>query len=143
MTKYLYFAHPINVYRTELEQRLLSALASRFPEWTIVNPADPEHGAGYERWKRETGKGMGYFLEEILPKCHGGAIMPFRDGKWGAGVFMEAEFLENRGFPLWLITHRCSIARTSVAEARSGNRILTVDETRSRIRYSCGEKMSY
>lgn len=143
MDRSLYFAHPINVYGTELEQKLLRALAARFPEWTIVNPADPEHGEAYERRKRETGKGMGYFLEEVLPKCHGGVIMPFRDGKWGIGVFKEAELLENRGCPLWLITCRCSIARTSATEAKENNRILTIEETKARVRHSCGEKLPY
>lgn len=143
MDRSLYFAHPINVYGTELEQKLLRALAARFPGWTIVNPDGPEHEEGYQRWKRRTGKGMGYFLEEVLPKCHGRVVMPFRDGKWGSGVFTEAEFLENRGFPLWLVTHRCSIAETSVAEAKACGRVLSADETRTRIRYSCGEKMPY
>ena len=48
-TKRLYFAHPINLYGTDLESEIISDLSGVFPKWEIVNPGEPKHEAGYRR----------------------------------------------------------------------------------------------
>ena len=44
----LYFAHPVNVYGTELESNLLARIVGEFPGYDIVNPNAPQHLAGYK-----------------------------------------------------------------------------------------------
>lgn len=106
----LYFGHPINTYGTPLETRLLAVLAEAFPHHEIVNPSGPEHQAGYAEYEKtrrdEDGKptGMGYFFEVVLPTCHAGAHLAFRDGMFGKGVFGEATWQCERGLPVWEIT---------------------------------------
>ena len=48
---------------------------------------------------------MLYYYQEVLPLCQAGIFLPFRDGKWGAGVFGEAEFFLKKGQLVYQITH--------------------------------------
>ena len=137
MQKRLYFGHPINVYHTELERFLLEKIAEEFPDWEIENPNQPRHDAGYQEWQEKTGRGMNYFFEVVLPECRGGVFLPFRDGAWGMGVFGEAEFLRDRGFPLWHVTVDGTILPIANLDEVS---VLSVAETRLRIRTDKGIK---
>jgi len=139
MRKKLYFGHPINIYDTDVEVRLLRKISEAFPEWDIENPNQKHHADGYEHWKKTTGKGMDYFFKVVLPSCHGGIFLPFRDGKWGAGVFGEAKYLSEKGCPIWQITAEGTIRQSNLDEAE----ILTVEETCSRIRTPSGETKAY
>lgn len=121
----LYFAHPINVYGTDLEAALLERIAERYPDHEIVNPNAPEHDAGYKA------KGMAYFLEDILPKCDECVLLAFRDGKIGKGVYAEAEALHAIGNPVWEILSSGDF----FTWAPNPSRCLTVDDTRARIRH--------
>ena len=140
MIKRLYFGHPINVYNTELETRLLEKIKTEFPDWEIENPGLPHHNDGYKEYQERTGRGMNYFFEAVLPKCHGGIFLPFRDGAWGKGVFGEAEFLSKNKFPIWEITTEGEIFSEINLELV---KVLTVEETRARIRTVSGEIMPY
>ena len=135
MKKRLYFGHPINAYGTDLERRLLERIAQAFPDWEVENPNQKKHDEGYERFKRETGSGMRYYTDEVLPSCQGGVFLPFRDGAWGAGVFKEAETIAAAGHPVWTITADGSVVAADLARVR----VLTVDETRARIRDGLGK----
>jgi len=139
MRRKLYFGHPINVYGTELEKRLLDRITGAFPEWDIENPNQPSHEAGYQTWKKERGNGMEYYFQVVLPACGGGIFLPFRDGKWGAGVFGEAQAIARQGGPVWEITHRGIISTVELREVR----VLSVEDTRSRIRTPTGDPKSY
>jgi hypothetical protein len=121
----LYFAHPINVYDTELERALLECLAQRFPGYEIINPNAPEHAAGYQA------KGMAYFLEDILPKCDECVLLAFRDGMIGKGVYAEAEQLHAICCPVWEILPDGLTFKTW---APNPARRLSVEDTRERIR---------
>ena len=50
MPKKLYFGHPVNVYGTDLEKKLLEKIAADFPDWNIENPNQKNHQEGYEYW---------------------------------------------------------------------------------------------
>lgn len=144
MERELYFGHPVNAYKTPqvpcpLEDELLRKIAEAFPAWKIVNPNEPKHQTGYEDWKATTGNGMGYFINEVMPSCHGGIFLPFRDGRWGAGVFKEAQFFENEHFPIWTITPEGFISHARL----EGIVPLTVDETRARVRTPDGKIIPY
>lgn len=136
----IYFGHPINIYNTELESRLLVQISDYFPGWFIENPNKPEHQEGYGRWKEQYGNGMDYYYAVVLPTCSAGIFLPFRDGKWGAGVFGEAQFLHKINHPIFQITWNGEI--TIVGDL--GNiPVLSIEETRKRIRKPSGKTMPY
>jgi hypothetical protein len=125
----LYFAHPVNVYDTELERALLACIAERFPEYRILNPNAPEHAAGYKA------KGMQYFLEGILPQCDLCVLLAFPDRYIGKGVYAEAEQLHAGCNPVWEILPD----GTFLTWAPNPARMLTVEATRARIRMPDGK----
>ena len=137
--KRLYFGHPVNTYNTDLESRLLHQIFNAFHGWEIENPNQECHQLGYARWKETTGNGMDYFVHHVLPSCHGGIFLPFRDGAWSAGVFKEAHFYAKQGLPIWIITHDGNITLLDLSSIEP----LTIDETRSRIRTASGETIPY
>jgi len=139
----LYFGHPITLYGKELETFLLTTIKEAFPDAVIVNPADKEHGDGYERFKAETGNGMRYFEEEVLPSCNGGVFIAFRDGKWGAGVFKELDFFHERGLSIWEIDVRGIITVLDGPFEAIRSRTLSVPETRLRIRDGKGNPLPF
>ena len=136
----IYFAHPINVYNTPLEAELMTKILESFPGWIIENPNQEHHQDGYQRWKKEHGNGMDYYYKEVLPWCNAGIFLPFRDGKWGAGVFGEAEFLAERGWPIFQITHEGLITGIENLLAIP---VLSIVDTRKRIRTESGEVIPY
>ena len=139
MQKVLYFGHPINVYDTDLERSLLHRIGLGFPGWYVENPNQKKHDEGYARYKRETGRPMDYYTIEVLPKCHGGVFLPFRDGTWGAGVFKEMEAIAGRGCPIWQISWDGHILAARLDTAY----VLSVEQTRARIRDAAGNPLPY
>lgn len=140
----LYFGHPVNVYHTDLERILLAKIDVRFSDWHIVNPAHPDHEREYQEWKRLCGDGMEYFFRHVLPDCQGGVFLPFRDGKWGKGVFSEALWLSQRGFPIWRIDPKdFSIVPASTLLVSSAGLVLTKEATRERIRDDLGRSRPF
>lgn len=127
----LYFAHPVNVYDTELERFLLARLTERFPQHRLLNPNMPMHAAGYQA------KGMRYFLEDILPECEACALLAFPDGKIGKGVYTEAAQLHDEGRPVWEILPDGAVAPWTPDPTRQ----LTVEETRARVRLPDGKTL--
>lgn len=126
----MYFGHPINVYGTELENNLLDIISQAFPTWDIENPNQQKHADGYKRYMDASGRGMDYYFCEVLPQCQGGIFLPFRDGKYGTGVFGEAKFLSEQGCPVWQIDAEGHISKLDLESAQ----VLSVEETRERIR---------
>ncbi len=104
MTKKIYFGHTVDLYNTPKEGELIAAIERALPQYAVENPNQPVHEEGYQTAKRETGKGMSYYFEKVLPKMDAGVFQPFADGKFGAGVFGEAEFLHEQGRPIYEIT---------------------------------------
>ncbi len=129
----MYFGHPINLYGTSLQAKLLITLQDAFQDWEIVNPDHPDHQKGYAEFAKAhpNGSGMGYFFEKILPDCQAGTFLAFGDGKFGKGVYGEAEWLQQRDRPIWEITPRFTITTLRL----DPERCLTVEATRERIRF--------
>lgn len=143
MKKRLYFGHPINTYNTDLEQQLLRRISETFPDWEIENPNQKHHHAGYKHLKETTGNGMDYFLKQVLPDCHGGIFLPFRDGAWGGGIFKEAQFYAEQGLPVWIIDLNGDIKLLVWKLFNRKYKSLTREETKARIRTSSGEIIPY
>ena len=135
----MYFAHPINVYDTPLEAFLLERIRRTFPSWEIENPNRPHHQRGYQERLAKTGRGMDYYYEDVLPLCNGCIALPFIDGAWGTGVFGESKHLARLGAVTFRISHR-GVIRPMIFRRQN---VLTVDETRSRIRTPSGLRIPY
>lgn len=139
MRNRLYFGHPINIYDTDTELQLLNQIRKAFPDWDIENPNQRQHQEGYKSWKESGGNGMDYFFKMVLPSCRAGIFLPFRDGAWGAGVFGEAQFLSGQGCPIYQITNDGCVSQIDLTEVSA----LSIEETRSRIRYPSGKIKPY
>lgn len=140
MVQSIYFGHPINTYNTPLEAYLMNIISSAIPGWIIENPNQEHHQIGYQTWKERNGNGMSYYYEKVLPKCSAGIFLPFRDGKWGIGVYGEAEYLGQCRRPIYKITHEGVITLVqNIYEIP----ILSIEETRKRIRTESGETNPY
>lgn len=140
MESKIYFGHPINTYDTELERELLRVTSAAFPKMHIENPNQKHHQEGYKFWKEKYGNGMNYFYKEVLPACGAGIFLPFRDGKWGAGIFGEALFLFKRKCLIYQITHRGLMEKLINLKSIP---ILSIEETRLRLRTESGERVPY
>lgn len=127
----LYFGHPVNTYGTDLEKQLLARIQEIFPSCDVVNPSDESHCKEYERWAKEKGNGMNYFLDKVVPSCQGGVFLAFRNGHWGAGVWKEAKVLNSAGKPALEISFKGSLFLIDFQDESS---VLSIDETRARIR---------
>lgn len=136
----LYFGHPVNTYNTALERQLLLAINKAFPNCIIENPNTKKHQQKYGCRKKKTGNGMHYFTEEVLPLCAGGIFLAFRDRMFSAGVMAEARFFIERGNPTWEILSNGNI---SPLKPPYENRVLSVEETRIRIRDISGKTIPY
>jgi len=137
----IYFSHPINVYNTPLEDKLLRIIADTFPGWKIINPNKPEHQRGYERYGHQYGNGMKYYYTEVLPFCDKNISLPFRDGRLGAGVFGEARFIafQHHSTWTWLILPTGEIEIVRFKEIKA----LSIPATRERIRDERGNILPY
>jgi len=135
----LYFGHPINVYDTKLGAWLKEKIAKAFLGWEIEDPSQPQHGEGYQRWKEKTGNGMEYFFQVVLPHCTAGVFLPFRDGRWGAGTYGEAQKLHAQECQIFQITPDGYITQVDINSIQP----LTIEETRVRIRDTSGTPIPY
>ena len=122
----LYFGHPVNTYNTKFEQLLLYKICCMFTKCFIENPNQLKHQEGYKKWKEEKGNGMLYYFSEVLPKCDAGIFLPFKDGKWGAGVYGEAKKIFSQGSPIFQIDEIGIITEIYSLEAV---RALSIEET--------------
>lgn len=139
LKKKIYFGHPINTYDTELERQLLRIISLHFPDFSIENPNQKHHQEGYRHYKETMGSGMRYFYELILPSCSAGIFLPFRDGKWGAGVFGEARALETEKCRVYEINFLGNIKSPDLKTVIA----LNIPETQKRIRNEKGEIIPY
>lgn len=126
----IYFGHHVDTYGTPEEATLILAIESFFPEFDIENPNQLHHGREYQRYINMPGRsGMEYFYEEVLPGMAAGVFHAFEDGKFGAGVFGEAEFLVSREKDIYEIFQDRTIKPLTL----EGSRELSVEDTRARV----------
>ncbi len=130
--KKIYFAHPINTYHTALEDECLEFIRGTFHEHAIVNPSDESHRSIVSEMKRHDPNAnvMGYF-EKLVISCDIVLVLPFPDGKWGAGVYREAEIALERHKEVWNIEPRTKFI-SLVTRLFPGD-ALSVEETRARV----------
>lgn len=104
----LYFAHPVSVYNTPLENAMLTLIAHCFPGVEIANPNTPEYQRAYNEAKAASGgthadhKGMDIFYK-MLEGLDGCVSMLFLDCRMGLGVAGETQKTVKAGKSAWLI----------------------------------------
>ncbi|MFA5854053.1 MAG: hypothetical protein WC866_03120 [Patescibacteria group bacterium] len=122
----LYFAQPINIFKTELKEKLLAAIRERFPGVPIEDPDTKEHQEGYVR------DGMAYYTGKVLRRGKRIVFLAFRDGMIGTGVFAEVrKVIENGGVAAEIFPDASIRENVTLDPAR----MLSVEETRARIRF--------
>jgi len=128
----IYFAHPIDIYNTYYEKLLAEQLFSLFPKKNIYNPNQKHNQENYKLWKEETGSGMNYYFDVVLPNKNivGGVYLPFEDGMIGAGIFGEMEKLHELDKPIFEIKTPKIIEKINKLDI---SRKLSVEQTRERV----------
>jgi hypothetical protein len=122
----LYFAQPINIFGTELKASLIAKIREHFPGVPIEDPDTKEHQEGYIR------EGMAYYTGKVLRRGKHVVFLAFRDGKIGSGVWIEVEkVIENGGMVCEILPDGTILENVRLDPAR----MLTIEETRSRIRF--------
>jgi hypothetical protein len=81
----IYYAHPMSMYGSPQEERVIKLLSFIHPKAMIYNPSED---AGVKEGYKE--KGMKYFYD-IITDCDFLYFRAFPDGKIGAGVWGEIQ----------------------------------------------------
>ncbi|MFZ1970809.1 MAG: hypothetical protein WAU65_01345 [Candidatus Nanoarchaeia archaeon] len=123
--KIIYFGHPINFFNTQKELELIEIIKKEFPGFIIENPNQQNHIKSYQELKEKTGQGMPYYYEKVLPNMDAGIFLSLEDGKFGAGVFSEAEFLNNSKKPIYEINFQGRICPMIIDPSKK----LSIEET--------------
>lgn len=140
----IYFAHPINTYAingSPIEEVLLAHIANKWKGDTIINPGDAKHEAVCKKIKEHDPNAnvMGYFTE-LVKTCDEVVVLPFLDGKWGKGVYAEAEAVLDlkKGKYVWVFDHNTLFGKDAptikFVPKLDPALCLSVEETRARIR---------
>lgn len=126
---YLYFGHPMSEYGTDREKKLIKIINEEFPDYTLENPNQKVHQFGCLVSKTLTKNPMNYFFNMVLPNMDCGVFLPFEDGMFGAGVYGEAEVLENNNKPIFEISQSGNIFPLIL----DSHRKLSIEDTISRL----------
>ena len=108
----------------------MGKIDAAFPDWHIENPNQPHHAEGYRVWREKTGNGMEYYYQTVFPTVRGGVFAPYRDGRWGAGVYGEALRISEQKCPIWEITYNGEITPTTPEKMRLQGGVLSIKDTR-------------
>jgi hypothetical protein len=133
----IYFAHPVNYYigskfniHGNREKELISIIEKRLPRYNVFNPNQDFNQDNYLLWREETGNGMNYYFDVILPEMVAGVGLTFEDGMFGAGVYGEIErlFLDEKA--VFEIDNSGIIVPIACFD---GSRKLTIEQTKERV----------
>jgi nucleoside 2-deoxyribosyltransferase len=116
----IYLAHPIATYGTVRETAAIALLTAAGFE--VINPSERQYAEA-------CGKDMRHWVR-LAAACDAVALLPFRDGKMGSGMAMEARHALKQGRPLYRLnaTATAFVPCTQVPAAL----ILDIDATRRR-----------
>lgn len=133
----IYFGRPVTHYGKPHDVKIAALILKTFGEGSrLVDPSLPEHQVGYQA------QGMAYFLETVVPSCTTGVFTPFKDGRWGAGVWAELCRARALGMPTYTVDWKLDLRPKFFSEridiapfpSTAGVVPLTVEETRARVR---------
>lgn len=117
----VYFAHSIAHKDTKLEERSIKTIREHFKGVKLVNPNDKEHHEPEKKW------GMRYFVN-LVSTCDIVVAAPFKDGRFGMGVFIELHTAQQNNSQLFQITDGKKIEPLNFFKIAP----LSIDQTRKR-----------
>lgn len=141
----MYVGRPINLFNTPQDGTLMKVLSKFFFEYDLEDPNQKKHSDGYFKYRAMKGteyngrivqSGMDYYFQEILPYIFSGVFVPFRDGRFGKGVFDEAEFISKKGKESYVLDfdwENLEFRGLRCFDPRETFKCLTVEETQARI----------
>lgn len=139
MTKLrIYYAHPISMYWSDEEKRVVKALEAAGYE--VINPSDEIHARAVEQikeqYKDDPAEGsrrvMSDYFIPLAQSCDICGIQSFPDKSFGAGAAGEARGMLERGQAVHeIIVEADRIILTDPITALPAERCLDVDSTRA------------
>lgn len=138
----IYYAHPMSWYGTDRETEDLKAIAHKFPNAEIENPAAYEDAVKTLKTQGADGKAiMDFFINRLLV-CDAIAYRTFDDDYIGAGVALEVFTAAVWGKQIFRLLDQISRFDDLVPgllgqlglRAAFGPRVLTIADTRDRIK---------
>jgi hypothetical protein len=107
-----------------------------FRDFTIINPGEKIHADYVNRAKKKDPKAnvMDYFLG-LAKNADVVTVLPFLDGRWGAGVMGEVEVATNAG-ALVAVFNPNNVAQITFLGRIPKELALSVEETRSRVYFA-------
>jgi len=88
--KLVYFGHPRLYYNTDLETNSIMMIHNRFPDYIILNPNQRR------RFNRTVNRSGFNIFYSLVGRCDVGVFMLMSDGRWGAGIYREAQRMEEQ-----------------------------------------------
>ncbi len=128
----IYFAHPINTYKTDIEEQCLDLIREELGD-KILNPSDEFIQRQLEDYKKNNPDNYMDFFSDLLSECNAIAYLPFKDGLIGAGVWYECKTINDNGGK----TYEIDLENGTLNEVDFGyidSKKLSVEQTRVRIK---------
>jgi len=91
----IYFGHPRLYYNTKWETKAIQMIQKKWPNHIVLNPNQRNR---FEKSVKKSGFKIFYTL---VDRCEFGAFMLMEDGRWGGGIYKEAEYMEKQGKKIW------------------------------------------
>lgn len=132
--KFIFFSHPMPTYNTPYEKILMKVIKDKFPEYTIINPAEEK----YQNFQTNTQQeAMDFFTDLILNKATILIGLPIFTGNYTDGVATEMIFALEHNIPTYSFDKDMNIFELSnVVVGNVGaihyvkNRKLTLEQTK-------------
>jgi len=94
---FLYFGHPRLYYNTKWETKCIQMIQKKWPNYIIINPNQRN------RFEKSVKKGGFQIFYTLTDRSKIGVFMLMEDGRWGGGIYKEAEYMEKNGKEIYEI----------------------------------------
>lgn len=129
----IYFAHPINTYNTEIEDKSIESIKKKFINSKIINPGEKKHQDEFDVYRRNNPNNYMKYFKDLVSNCTSIVYLPFRDDKIGAGIRYEVYQLNRGGYDIYRVDPiDYSISKVDMDYV--DNNTLSIGETRIRIK---------
>ncbi len=128
----IYFAHPVNTYKTEVEKNCLDIINQNL-DGRVMNPGDDFLQGKFLEYRAEHPDTYMDFFKELVSRCDVIVYLPFRDKKIGAGAWFEVKEVMEKGHDGYEIDLENETMNKVDLDYVNANK-LSIDETRIRIK---------
>lgn len=129
----IYFAHPVNIYNTDIEKKCIELINQKFKNCIIINPGDDYYQNDFKGYREKNPENYMIYFKNLVEGCSIIVYLPFRDGMIGAGVWYEIHQLSNfvdSIYEINLIDNDINNVSIDYVDQHK----LSIDETRIRIK---------